>query len=179
MENYIKKYTLNSIIISVLLIVFSIFLMVKPTESINFLVTIFATLVTIDGIFHVFSYFNISKEFRSFNFELIEGISKMILGIITMLNPTWVSAFFSIFIGMWIIMSSVVKFQFALSIKEENNSNWIIIFTLSIITFILGLLMIFNPMESVITITTLGGILLFITEAINILEYILIFFRLK
>lgn len=179
MKKYIKKYTLNSLVISLLLIIFSIFLMIKPTESINFIVMVFAVVITIDGIFHMLSYFNIPKEFRFFNFELVEGISKLILGVITMLNPEWVSTIFPILIGMWIIISSVVKFQFAYSIKEENGEKWIIVFTLSIITFILGLLMVFNPMGSIITITTLGGILLFITEIINVFEYILIFLKLK
>ena len=81
-------------------------------------------------------------------------------------------------IGMWIILSSAIKFQFALKVKDSSNSNWIIILTLSIITFILGLLMIINPIGSMITITTFGGVVLFITEIINIIEYIMIILNL-
>lgn len=177
MEKYLKKYTLNSLLISILLIVLSVFLMVKPTESITFIVIMFAGVVAIDGIFHIISYFSVPKELKFFNFELIEGMSQMILGIITMLKPEWVSAFFPMFIGMWIILSSVVKFQFALNIKQTGNVNWIIIFTISIITFLLGLLMVINPIGSMITLTTLCGIILFISEILNIIQYIIFMFK--
>ncbi len=173
MEKYLKKYTINSLLISVLLIIFSIFLMVKPTESITFIVIMFSGVVAIDGIFHIISYFSVPKELKFFNFELIEGISQLILGILTMLKPEWVSAFFPMFIGMWIIFSSIVKFQFALNIKQTGNVNWIIILTFSIITFLLGLLMVINPIGSIITITTLCGIVLFIAEILNVIQYII------
>ncbi len=173
MEKYLKKYTINSLLISVLLIIFSIFLMVKPTESITFIVIMFSGVVAIDGIFHIISYFSVPKELKFFNFELIEGISQLILGILTMLKPEWVSAFFPMFIGMWIIFSSIVKFQFALNIKQTGNVNWIIILTFSIIIFLLGLLMVINPIGSIITITTLCGIVLFIAEILNVIQYII------
>lgn len=173
MEKYLKKYTINSLLISVLLIIFSIFLMVKPTESITFIVIMFSGVVAIDGIFHIISYFSVPNELKFFNFELIEGISQLILGILTMLKPEWVSAFFPMFIGMWIIFSSIVKFQFALNIKQTGNVNWIIILTFSIITFLLGLLMVINPIGSIITITTLCGIVLFIAEILNVIQYII------
>ena len=124
-------------------------------------------------------YYRVPKELKLFNYELIEGILQFILGIITLINPDWVKAFFPMLIGMWIVLSSIIKFQFAINIKEDINSNWIIILTMSIITFILGLIIVFNPIGSVITITTLGGIVLFITELINIIEYIVIILKLK
>lgn len=179
MEQYFKKYTINSLLISVLLLIISIFLMIKPIELLNFIIMMFAGVIAIDGIFHVISYYKVPKELKLFNYELIEGILQFILGIITLINPDWVKAFFPILIGMWIVLSSIIKFQFAINIKDDISSNWIIILTMSIITFILGLIIVFNPIGSVITITTLVGIILFVTELINIIEYIVIIFKLR
>lgn len=179
MKSYIKNYAIRSLGISALLIVFSIFLMIKPSESINFIVMMFAGVIAIDGFFHVISYFKVPKELKLFNFELVEGILELVLGAITLINPTWVSAFFPILIGMWIIFSSVIKIQFSLSMKENQNGNWMIIMTLAVITMLLGLLMVFNPITSMITFTTLAGILLFLTEIINIIQYVILLLKLK
>lgn len=179
MQEYIKKYSKNSIVISILLILFAVLLMVKPSESINFIVTIFGVLIAIDGSFHIISYLKMSKELRMFNFELIQGILQILFGLFTVLKPDIISGLFPIVIGVWILMSSVVKFQLSFTLRDTEGSDWIMLMVLSIITFILGILMVINPLGSVITLTTIVGIVLFISEIINVIEYIFILVKIR
>lgn len=179
MEEYIKKYSKNSIVISILLIIFSIFLMVRPYESVNLIIMLFGGAVAIDGIIHIISYFKVPNEYRIFNFELLEGVLQIIFGLIAIFSPFSISGLFPILIGVWIILSSIVKFQLSLNLRHINGSNWIMLLVLSIITFILGILMIVNPLSSVVTITTIAGILLFVSEVINVIEYIFILVKIK
>ena len=71
------------------------------------------------------------------------------------------------------------QFQLALNLKNVERSNWLMLLLLSIITMVLGIIIIFNPIISTITITAISGIILFASELINIVEYIFILVKLK
>ncbi len=133
----------------------------------------------IDGIFHVISYFKIPKEFMFFSFELAQGVLQVVFGIFCILKPEIVGSIFQIVIGIWILMSSVVRFQLALDLKRSGNANFIILVILSVITFILSLLIITDPLSSFITLTTIVGIVMFVSETINIIEYVIILRKIK
>lgn len=179
MQEFIKKYSKNTLVISILLLILSIFLMLKPLSSINVIVRLFASIIAIDGIIHIVSYFKTPQELKILSFEFLEGIVEIIGGGLTIFFPQWISAMFPIIIGMWIILSSVIKFQLALNLKNVEGSNWLMLLILSIITTILGVLIVFNPIISTITITAICGIILFATELINVIEYIFILVKLK
>lgn len=179
MQEFIKKYSKNTLLISVLLLILSIFLMLKPLSSINVIVRLFAGIIVIDGIIHIVSYFKTPREFKIFSFEFLEGIVEIIAGGFTLFFPQWISTIFPIIIGVWIILSSIIKFQLALNLKNVERSNWLMLLLLSIITMVLGIIIIFNPIISTITITAISGIILFTSELINIVEYIFILVKLK
>lgn len=179
MLEMIKKYSRNSILISVFMIIFSLFLMIKPMESFNVMIMIFGTLILIDGIAHVISYFKLPKEFIIFNFEFVVGILQFIFGLFCFIKPDIVASIFQIVIGVWVLMSSVVRFQLSLDLKRSGNNNYMMLLILSLITFVLALLIIADPLSSFVAITTLLGIVMFISEIINIIEYVIILTKIK
>ena len=73
-RNYIKNYERYAILISILMIFFSIFLIVKPDISVLFFILLFGVLLVISGLGSLFSYFLTEKEDRLFSFDLISGI---------------------------------------------------------------------------------------------------------
>ena len=58
------------------------------------------------------------------------------------MNPTLISGFLPFIIGAWMIIESIIKFQLAFNVKEIENSHWVIMLALSIITFVLGIFII-------------------------------------
>lgn len=86
MEEYIKRYGRNSLIISILLLIFSVLLIFKPIQSINALVVAFGVIVVLTGVIHVISYFKEPKELQMFNFELLEGIAGILIGLVIIGN---------------------------------------------------------------------------------------------
>ena len=79
---FLKKYEKESIIISMLLIIVSIFLIVKPGIALSTAVTLFAIVFIFDGIINIVSYMMKNTEIRAFSNELIMGILLLILGLI-------------------------------------------------------------------------------------------------
>ena len=174
MEEYIKKYSRYTILLSLALILLSIFLIAKPLESLNAIMIVIGIVLIISGIIQLISYFTSPKELKAFSFKLILGIISIILGIIVIVNTSAINTILTGVIGAWMIIQSIIKLQIAFNLKELANSNWKAIVLLSLLTLILGILIIFNPFGAIITIGRIYGIMLLISEIINLFESIFI-----
>lgn len=172
MENYIKQYTKYTILISLALIILSILLITRPLESLNAIMIVIGVIIILIGIIQLISYFSSPKELKAFSFKLITGIVSIILGVIVIVNATAISAVITGVIGAWMVVQSIIKLQIAFNLKEYANSNWKAIAILSIITLILGIVIIFNPFGTIIAIGKISGIMLLISETINLFESI-------
>ncbi|MDO4282174.1 MAG: DUF308 domain-containing protein [Clostridia bacterium] len=172
MKELLKKFAKSSLVISLALIILALFLIFKPTESLNFIVIVVGIILAIVGLIHTISYFSASKEFKSLSFELIQGIVLISVGIIFIIKPNLINEFLASLVGAWIIIQSIIRFQFAFNLKAIENKNWSLMLILSIVTFILGIIIIFNPFATLVAVTTISGVMLLISEIINVLESI-------
>ena len=62
MESYIKKIGRDSIFISCLLIVISLFMVFKPIDVLGVVIIMFGYILVADGLIHFASYFRIQNE---------------------------------------------------------------------------------------------------------------------
>ncbi len=82
-------------------------------------------------------------------------------------------------LAVWIIVKSIFHFQNAINLKSIPGSGWGWLLAFSILTFVLGLIIMFNPFSTaVITIRTLGIIVAF-SEAFDIIESVIALIKLK
>lgn len=179
MNSFIRKYSANTLIVSFLLLVLSLFLFLQPAASLNFIINLLGCIAILDGIIHIVSYILTPSETKSYSFELIQGILVALIGFVFVYNPQIVASFLPIIVGAWIIMEGMVKFQFSFNLKATGSNNWLMILLLSILSMIFGLIVIFNPFGTAITITALIGIFLFISQVLNIIESIYVIRKFK
>lgn len=168
MQDFINKYSTNSILISVLLIILSMFLIFNPTMSLNVIVVIIGIILTVNGIVHTVSYFSSSKELKMFSVELAIGVISLLVGLVFIFNPSVVQEFLAFIIGAWIILKSITSIQLALNMRESTNK-WFIALILAIFTFILGIILILKPFATSVLISACG-VMLLISEVANIIE---------
>lgn len=178
-NSFIRKYSANTLIVSVLLLIFSLFLIVKPVASLNFIMILLGCITVLDGIIHIVSYFSTSSELRMFSFELVQGVLGTILGFVFIFNPEIIVSFLPFIIGTWIIVEGIIKFQFSFNIRGCETGNWLIPLCLSILTIIFGFIIIFNPFGTAIALTSLAGIFLLVSEILNIIESIYVIIKFK
>lgn len=171
MKDFVKTYSKNSILTSILLIVLALFLIFKPSASLNFLMIVIGIVLAINGAYHTISYFRSSKELKMFSFELVEGILSLLFGLVFIFNPNIINTFLSIIIGAWIILKSVTSIQISMAMRDYSKDRARLILIVSIVTLIVGIVMLFNPFASSILISACGFILL-IFEFVNIVETI-------
>lgn len=172
MIDTLKKFAKSSLAISIVLIIFALLLIFRPAQSLTFIVICLGVILAATGIYHMFSYFTSTKEMKAFSFELIEGIISLCIGLLLIAKPNLINEFLATLVGAWIIIQSVLRFQFSFNLKASDNKNWLLMLVLSVLTFILGIMIIFNPFATIAAVTTICGIMLLISEVINIIEAI-------
>lgn len=170
MENYIRKLGRNSIILSIILLVFGLFMYTNPISTINVMIIVFGVILVLDGLVHLVSYFAIKDEYRFFSSELVQAIIYIILGFVLMLNYYNISYLLPIVLGIWIVVESLFKLQIALNIRDIYDSHWGLLLGMSIITALLGAVILFNPVQSLALLTRICGVVLMIAEVISIFE---------
>ena len=172
MEDYIKRYSKYTVLLSLVLIIMSIFLIAKPEEFLNTIMILIGILLIVSGIIQIISYFSSPKELKAFSLKLLLGFISIILGIIVIVNTSLINTILTGIIGAWIIIQSIIKLQIAINLKEMANNNWKAVVILSILTLILGIIIIFNPFGAIIAIGRISGITLLVSECINLFESI-------
>lgn len=177
MEKYVRKLGRNSIVFSMILLVFGLFMFVKPISTINILMITFGCLLVVDGLVHLISYFSIKNDYRFFSGELAQAIIYIILGFVLVCNYDKISGLLPIILGIWIIVESIFKLQIALNIRDVYDSHWGMVLSMSIINGLLGMIILFNPFESLAVLTMACGAILMIVEVISIFEDITIISR--
>lgn len=170
MKEFIKKYSKNSLLTSVILIILALFLIFKPGFSINLVMISLGCVLAFYGITQTVSYFSKSKEIEFFNFQLVIGILCLLAGLVFIFNPTFINSILPLVIGVWIVIKSITSLQLALNIRNSGSKNWQLMLVLSIITFILGLVIVINPFQALEAAISICGALLLASELINIFE---------
>lgn len=67
----------------------------------------------------------------------------------------------------------------ALNIKTVPNTSWGLMAVVAIIGILLGFIIIFNPFEATMAVTTVVGLALLIVEILNIIDACTILYHLK
>ena len=167
MKDIIKKKEIKGILGSLLLIVLSVFLMLKPIEIIT-LIKVIGMILLICGVFDFTNYFVNKKEESLFDYGLVKGIIEITIGVLFIFKYDLLINLFPCILGLIIVFINIFKLQTAISLKEfeSNYMTGVIISSLSII---LGLVIVINPFETLEVVIIVSGAVLLISELSNII----------
>lgn len=168
MKDIIKKKEIKGILGSLLLIVLSVFLMLKPIEIIGSLIKVIGMILLICGVFDFTNYFVNKKEESLFDYGLVKGIIEITIGVLFIFKYDLLINLFPCILGLIIVFINIFKLQTAISLKEfeSNYMTGVIISSLSII---LGLVIVINPFETIEVVIIVSGAVLLISELSNII----------
>ena len=168
MKEIIKKKEIKGILGSLLLIVLSVFLMLKPIEIIGTLIKVIGMILLICGVFDFTNYFVNKKEESLFDYGLVKGIIEITIGVLFIFKYDLLINLFPCILGLIIVFINIFKLQTSISLKEfeSNYMTGVIISSLSII---LGLVIVINPFETLEVVIIVSGAVLLISELSNII----------
>lgn len=165
-----KKNFSLSLITSIIFVVLGLFLFIRPDATITTISYIIGGILLILGVLSVIRYFKSDYGINVLDFDLVYGVLVIIAGLYLIFNPTMLATIFPAILGIWIIINSVTKFQYALMLKKLDKVDWKYTLLISFLTFAWGIILLINPLESVLVITQVIGIFIIIYAVLDIID---------
>lgn len=156
------------IAVSALLAVLGIILIAWPTFSVNALGVICGILLIVFGGVKLVGYFSKDLYRLAFQYDMPFGILLIVLGIIMLVRPGNLASFICVVFGLLVLVSSLFNIQTAFDAKKFGINQWWLIFALSVVSAVWGLILVFRPSEAADVMAILLGITLLFESAVNI-----------
>ena len=172
MKELFKKTATSIILSSIAAFVIGLIMVVAPGISLQTIGIVAGIYIIIHGIVLIALAFSAHMAYVPF-YGVMSGLLSIILGIILLAMPGILSTVFAIALGIWIILSSINIISIAITTRKEY-SNWGLLLLLGIIDLICGIIILFNPFASSISIVVLGGVIIMVHSIINIVDMIVI-----
>ena len=173
MEKSLKNFTTISLIASLGFIIFGATIYALPQITIVAISYMFGILLIALGVAEIISYFITNKKKMVYNYDLVYGMVNALIGMVLLLNPQAIPNLLTILLGIWILLTSLIKIQFASMLKEVESKEWIITVVISIITSIFGILLMFNPVEGAEALVKAFGLLSILYATLDLIQTII------
>lgn len=172
MKNIFKRTAVTSILTSIIFAILGIIMIANPVETIEIVAAILGITIIVIGAEKIISYFVLKGNQDFFNYELIYGIIAILFGILIMANSSTFAAIVRIVIGIWIAYTGLMKINMSLKLKSAGIKSWAVVLTVSTISLLAGILVMFSNTSSIVVITAVVMIVYAITDIID--EFIFI-----
>lgn len=172
MKEAFKKTVISVICSSIIAFIIGLVMVIKPDLSLQTIGIIVGIYFIIHGIILVMLDFKAHKYYIPFD-GIMSGILSIILGILLIAVPNTLSIALTLALGVWILLFSVNIMKLALVVRKVA-SNWLLLFLLGIFDLIAGIIILFNPFVSSLSITVLAGIIIMAHSIINIIDMVVI-----
>lgn len=140
-----KANMLIALIKGTMLIIFGIWLLKSPFESLTKLSLIFGILIIIGGLLEVGLAFNNRQTHKSWEWTLTSGILDILLGAFLVANPSFILILITALVSLWLLIRGIIMVRYAVIIKKSNNPNYIYGLIFGIILILLAAIFVWHP----------------------------------
>lgn len=143
---YIKKMFRNYWVLSVFCVVLGIALIVNPHFFTNAIGYVTGGLLTAYGVAELIRYFVKTKENPMYATGLVLGIVLCAAGIFIIVRPDFIPKIIAIIFGIYMLISGICNLQDALNLRRSGIEAWKVSGIPAIITTIIGIVLVINPL---------------------------------
>ena len=172
MKEKFNETTNYVIVLSILTFIVGLTMSFFPVESIATIGTIAAIYFIAHGCVLIYLDFKADKYHIPVD-GMFSGIISILMGLVLLFYPVETPAIFAMVVGIWIILSSINLIKTA-SKLSKTKLPWGRMLALGILDLILGILVVFNPFSSMISLTLFAGIIIMVHSVINIVDMVII-----
>lgn len=179
MKELTKKIFWSSVFSSIAILIFGILLFVFPETVIKSITIGLAIIFTFVGIIPIISYFRFRSTGVSTTFSFLMGVFCIIVGLILFMNENILNIIIPIITGVWIVINAINRIAIAMDLRDEKVNIWAITLVYAIITLVIGVLLILDPVNGGKMVTKTVGIIIMFYSLLDIIELILVRVKVK
>ncbi|MBR3300879.1 MAG: DUF308 domain-containing protein [Clostridia bacterium] len=156
------------IVMSAVFCIAGFIFIIKPDVSARFLGYLLGISMLVFGLIKIIGYFSRDLYRLAFQYDLEFGIVLIVIGAIVVARPVDALNFILIATGIAILSDSLFKIRIALDSKRFGVGAWWMIMTFSIVTGLIGLMLVIRPWAGAKSLTVLLGISLLFEGVLNL-----------
>lgn len=149
--------------------IIALILIFSPATIVSTLGIVAGILLLVWGAFMLFLESRSPLFFRSFG-GLFIGVISIALGVALLSNPTSLSVILLFSVGIWIILTSLYNLRLAFILKRADRPSWLKVAAFAVLDLVVGILVVMNPLESVLNVTVFIGFALLFHALLNIID---------
>ncbi len=156
------------IVMSAVFCIAGFIFIIEPDVSARFLGYLLGISMLVFGLIKIIGYFSRDLYRLAFQYDLEFGIVLIVIGAIVVARPVNALNFILIATGIAILSDSLFKIRIALDSKRFGVGAWWMIMTFSIVTGLVGLMLVIRPWAGAKSLTVLLGISLLFEGVLNL-----------
>lgn len=157
MRDRLKNLSISFVLLSALYILLGLVLLIWPATVMDILCYLTGGILLLYGVFAIVGFCRAEVRSAGSFFALLLGIVAAAVGAVLLLQPVLFQSILTIILGLYILIDGLLNLKRALELRRMEHTGWTLYLVLSLITVILGLVVVFRPMLAGTTLVQLIG----------------------
>lgn len=158
MNEKIKEYKIDNIVMGILSAVVGVILVIFPGTTLRMIGYLVSAALFLMGIVSIIIYMRRKTEDNFMKNDFLKGLVAITLGVCTILKVEVVISLLPLILGIIIIISGCSKLQETIDMARVKSPSWFILLITAIINIALGVLVVCNPFNTMKLLVTIIGI---------------------
>lgn len=169
MGSFLKAVRSNMLAQAVVSIVLGLLLAFWPGITTITIVYMLAFYFAVAGAASLIAYFRTGGARSGSAGVLVNGILLLVVALIVFLFPVAVAGFFSLILGILLLIGGIVNVVRAIELRRYATGTWAIALVVSLLVAIGGIVIIANPFSSTVAFVLVLGVLLIVKGIFDLL----------
>lgn len=165
----LKKVKEIYVILTICSILVGLMLAVWPGLGLDIICKVYGVILVAYGVAKLSSYFTKDIFQLAFQFDFGLGVFSIVLGIVMIFRTKNIVEFMAICIGIFMLVDATLKIQTSIEAKKFGIDRWIWIMITSILTGLIGALLLFTPFKTAGVIVRIVGLGICADGAMNLI----------
>lgn len=175
----IKAFKVENILTALLYVALGAVLIMFPESIAKTLIYTIATIVIAVGVIKIISYFLKREQAGYSNAGIVSGLIFIVIGLFILTSTKIIISVIPFVMGVCILISAYSKLQYVLQLSKYTNEKNRGMLLAAIVTFILGIVLIFNPFRAAKWMIRLVGICIAFTGASDLITGIYFYRKMR
>lgn len=175
----IKAFKVENILTALLYVALGVVLIMFPESIAKTLIYTIATIVIAVGVIKIISYFLKREQAGYSNAGIVSGLIFIVIGLFILTSTKIIISVIPFVMGVCILISAYSKLQYVLQLSKYTNEKNRGMLLAAIVTFILGIVLIFNPFRAAKWMIRLVGICIAFTGASDLITGIYFYRKMR
>ena len=168
--NNFKQIKWNSTFNTITLLILGLLLLIFPIESLSIGGYVIASVLLLAGLGYIIKIIlNKGIDTTGDIINIVISVAFIILSISIFIDPTWIIRMINIIVGLLLMITSLMNLINILKYTKDRTASWWMYFSLILLVFFLGVVVIINPLFLANVIVRLEGISLIVGSIITLL----------